>query len=139
MMDVLLCGDPHPPNHIFKKGMGCLLLFNRQPICFYNNSVINGTGDMPSKTIKMKIARDELVLSGIQVPTITPEFLYQLHWYKKQALLQHYRRKKCKNRNKSKNKPIKKGVLIEENQIFSQRTPPLSLNKNNGGRKSINY
>ena len=72
MVDVLLCGDPNPPNHRFKKRMCCLLLFNRQPIRFYNNSIINGTGDMSSMTIKMKMAQDELILSGVQVPTITP-------------------------------------------------------------------
>jgi len=31
-----------------------------------------GTGDMSSMTIKMKMAQDELILSGMQVPTITP-------------------------------------------------------------------
>jgi hypothetical protein len=65
MVDVLLCRGPHPPNNRFKKGMCCLLLFNRQPIRFYNNSIINGTGDMSSMTIKMKMAQDELILSGV--------------------------------------------------------------------------
>lgn len=31
-----------------------------------------GTGDMSSMTIKMKMAQDELMLSGMRVPTITP-------------------------------------------------------------------
>ncbi|MFB9758806.1 hypothetical protein [Ectobacillus funiculus] len=63
-------------------------------------------------TIEMKIAQDELMLSGMQVPPITPVPVSA-------ALVQETNPTTVYRRKKYKNKPIKKGLLIEENQIFS--------------------
>ncbi|WP_342046396.1 hypothetical protein [Bacillus sp. OTU530] len=60
-------------------------------------------------TIKMKMAQDELILSGVQVPTIPP--VPVLTSLVQETIPTTARRKKCKNKSK--------GELIEENQIFS--------------------
>ncbi|MFP3125934.1 hypothetical protein OH784_25080 [Ectobacillus funiculus] len=83
-------------------------------------------------TIKIKMSQNELILSGVQVPTITPAPVST-------ALVQETSPTTAIPEKEVQEQIYKEMLLIEENQTFSYRTPPLSSNKNNGRMESINY